>query len=78
MKQLPPAEDLSAHLSRQLIFLRNSVATYDNGCAEEAIRIGVVICVLFHDTQKSEPLLQKMGQKATLQWQPAGSRLASR
>ena len=66
MKRLPSTEYLSAHLKRQLIFLRNSVAAYDNGCVEEAIRIGVVIRVLCHDTQHSESLLQKMGQKATL------------
>jgi len=66
MKRLPLAEDISGHLKRQLIFLQNSVAAYDNGCVEEAIRIGVVIRVLCHDTQKSESLLQKMGQKATL------------
>lgn len=66
MKHLPPAEDLSAHLKRQLVFLRNSVAAYDSGCAEEAIRIGVVIRVLCHDTQKSESLLTKMGRKDTL------------
>lgn len=66
MKHSPPAEDLSAHLKRQLVFLRNSVAAYDSGCAEEAIRIGVVIRVLCHDTQKSESLLTKMGQKDTL------------
>jgi hypothetical protein len=66
MKQLPPTEDLSAHLSRQLIFLRNSVSAYDNGCVEEAIRIGVVIRVLCHDTQSSVSLLKQMGQKTTL------------
>jgi hypothetical protein len=61
MKFFSSAEDLTAHLRRQLIFLQNSVAAYDNGCAEEAIRIGVVIRVLCHDTQKSESLLKKMG-----------------
>lgn len=66
MKRLPSTEYLSAYLKRQLIFLRNSIAAYDNGCVEEAIRIGVVIRVLCHDTQHSESLLQKMGQKATL------------
>lgn len=44
---------LSGHLKRQLIFLRNSVAAYDNGYVEEAIRIGVVICVLCHAIQSS-------------------------
>lgn len=56
----------SAHLKRQLLYLQNSVAAYDNGCAEEAIRIGVVIRVLCHDTQYSVSLLKKMGQKTTL------------
>ena len=68
MKRLPSTEYLSVHLKRQLIFLRNSVAAYDNGCVEEAIRIGVVIRVLCHDTQQSESLLQKMGQKVTLRF----------
>ena len=66
MKHLSPTEDLSAHLGRQLVFLRNSVAAYDSGCAEEAIRIGVVIRVLCHDTQASVSLLKQIGQKATL------------
>lgn len=66
MKCLSSAEDLAAHLKRQLIFLRNSVAAYDNGCVEEAVRIGVVIRVLCHDTQSSVSLLKQMGQKATL------------
>lgn len=57
---------LSGHLKRQLIFLRNSVAAYDNGCVEEAIRIGVVIRVLCHDTQSSVSRLKQMGQRATL------------
>lgn len=60
------AEDYSSHLKRQLIFLQNSVAAYDNGCVEEAVRIGVVIRVLCHDTQCSVSLLKKMAQKATL------------
>lgn len=58
--------DLSLHLRRQLIFLQNSVAAYDKGCAEEAIRIGVVIRVLCHDTTKSISLLERMGQKASV------------
>lgn len=66
MKHLPPADNLSVHLKRQLVFLRNSVAAYDSGCAEEAIRIGVAIRVLCHDTQSSESLLKQMGQRHTL------------
>ena len=66
MKRFRSAEELSAHLMRQLLFLRNSVAAYDNGCTEEAIRIGVVIRILCHDTQSSVSLLEQMGQKAIL------------
>ena len=46
MKRLPSTEYLSAYLKRQLIFLRNSIAAYDNGCVEEAIRIGVVMGIV--------------------------------
>lgn len=49
-------------LKRQLVFLRNSVAAYDAGSKEEAVRIGVVIRVLCHDSSKSVSLLQHMGQ----------------
>lgn len=66
MKHLLTAEILSAHLKRQLIFLRNSVAAYDKGCVDEAIRIGVVIRVLCHDTQSSKSLLNKIGQSSCL------------
>lgn len=61
-----PVQDLVAQLKRQLIFLKNSVAAYDAGYTEEAVRIGVVIRVLCHDTSNSVSLLQHMGQKATL------------
>jgi len=77
MKHSPPAEDLSAHLKRQLVFLRNSVAAYDNGCPEEAIRIGVAIRVLCHDTQSSESLLKQMGKKATLRLVTTAKTLSS-
>lgn len=61
-----PSQDLTEQLKRQLAFLRNSVAAYDAGHVEEAVRIGVVIRVLCHDTGNSVSLLQHMGQKATL------------
>lgn len=60
-------QDLVRQLKRQLGFLQNSVAAYDAGHVEEAVRIGVVIRVLCHDTRKSVSLLENMGQKATLQ-----------
>lgn len=58
--------DLAQQLKRQLVFLRNSVAAYDAGHMEEAVRIAVVIRVLCHDTKQSVSLLQHMGQKASL------------
>ena len=48
MKRLPSAEDLPAHLDRQLIYLQNSVAAYYNCCVEETKRIGVAIRVRCH------------------------------
>jgi len=66
MKCSYSAKDLAAHLNRQLIFLRNSVAAYDKGCVEGAIRIGVVIRVIFHDTKNSVSLLKLMNRKSTL------------
>ena len=68
MNLISPAQDLSAHLKRQLIFLQNSVTAYDNGCGDEAIRIGVVIRVLCHDTQSSESLLKKWDRKSHCGW----------
>ncbi len=59
--------ELVQHLKRQLTFLRNSVAAYDQGTMEEAIRIAVVIRVLCHDTRKSTSLLKHIGKKDTLQ-----------
>lgn len=66
VKRLHSNEYLSAHVKPQLIFLRNSVAAYENGCVKEAILTGVVIRVLCHGTYHCESLLYKMGQKATL------------
>jgi hypothetical protein len=52
-------------LRRQLLFLRNSVDSYDSGCIEESIRIAVVIRVLLHDA-RYESLLHAMGKKDSL------------
>lgn len=60
-------QELVQHLKRQITFLRNSALAYDQGSHEEAIRIAVVIRVLFHDTRKSTSLLKHMGKKDTLQ-----------
>lgn len=60
------SDSLSAHLNRQLIFLRNSANAYDAGHVEEAVRIGTVIRVLLHDTKTSVSLLMHMGVKESL------------
>lgn len=62
-----PVQDFSEQLKRQLAFLRNSAAAYDAGHVEEAVRIGVAIRVLLHDTKASKSLLNQMGMKDSLQ-----------
>ncbi|MDH2917232.1 MAG: hypothetical protein PXX77_10205 [Gallionella sp.] len=62
-----PSQDYAEQLKRQLVFLRNSAAAYDAGHVVEAVRIGVVIRVLCHDTPRSVSLLQHMGQKSSLE-----------
>ena len=59
-------KDLVRHLQRQLLFLRNSSTLFDSGCHEEAIRIAVVIRVLFH-RGNDHSLLDLMGLKDSLQ-----------
>lgn len=60
-------QELLQHLKRQMTFLRNSAAAYDQGSPEEAIRIAVVIRVLCHDTpNRSTSLLTHMGKRDTL------------
>lgn len=63
--QKPPPE-LVKQLRRQLDFIRNSASAYDAGHSEEALRIGVAIRVLLHDTKFSNSLLNQMGQKESL------------
>lgn len=59
-------QDFNEQLKRQLVFLRNSAACYDAGDVEEAVRLGVVMRVLFHDTGVSTSLLKHLGQKEAL------------
>ena len=58
-----PSPELVKQLRRQLDFIRNSASAYDAGHSEEALRIGVAIRVLLHDTKFSNSLLNQMGQK---------------
>lgn len=60
-------QELVEQLKRQLVFLENSSAAFDAGHQIEAIRIGVILRVLFHDTGKSTSLLKLLGQKGTVQ-----------
>jgi hypothetical protein len=61
------SQNFHEQLSRQIAFLRNSVTLYDSGCREEAIRMAVVMRVLFHDTGNSTSLLKHFGIKDTVQ-----------
>jgi hypothetical protein len=48
------------HLRRQLTFLEHSCRSYDGGYLDEAIRMAVVLRVLFHDTKHSTSLLRHL------------------
>lgn len=52
--------DFKSHLRKQLGFLQRSCAAYDDGHADEAIRIATVIRVLIHNTSNSTSLLQHL------------------
>jgi hypothetical protein len=56
-------QDLSGHLARQLSFLSRSCQGYDAGFSDEAVRIAVVLRVLFHDTKRSKSLLRQMRRR---------------
>jgi hypothetical protein len=53
------------HLRRQLTFLEHSCRSYDGGYLDEAIRMAVVLRVLFHDTKNSTSLLRHLHAWAT-------------
>lgn len=61
------SQNFVEQLKRQIIFLRNSVSLYDSGYREEAIRMAVVMRVLFHDTNNSTSLFKHLGIKETIQ-----------
>ena len=64
MKIPQSKEDLVAHVSENLGFLRRSVEHFDNGHPSEAKRMAVHIRVLAHDTGKSHSLLGQLGWKS--------------
>jgi hypothetical protein len=53
--------DLSDELRKQLKFLSNSCGLFDGGDRAEAVRMAVVLRILFHDTSKSTSLLKLLG-----------------
>ena len=56
--------DFKQQLRRQLLFVRNSCRLYDDGHAEEAIRLAVSFRVMFHDSGNSVSLLQHLKAKS--------------
>ena len=60
------SQNFVEQLKRQIIFLGNSVALYDSGCRQEAIRMATTIRILFHDTNASTSLLKHLGIKGTI------------
>ncbi len=55
--------DFIKQLKRQLDFLNRSSDSFDYGYKDEAIRIAVVLRVLFHDTRNSTSLLKHLKSK---------------
>jgi hypothetical protein len=53
--------DFHQQLARQIGFLLRSCELYDRGDREEAIRLGVTLRVLFHDTRTSISLMTHLG-----------------
>ncbi|MDJ0426008.1 hypothetical protein QNA19_08770 [Rhodococcus fascians] len=59
---------LRTHVSRQYGFLTRSIAAYDTGETDEALRIATVLRVLLHDTNQSKSLLGQVGVKSTMRY----------
>lgn len=62
-----PSQNFVEQLKRQFVFLKNSVSLYDSGYREEAIRMAVVMRVLFYDKGRGDSLLKQIGIKNTIQ-----------
>ena len=56
-------QELEQHLADQIEFLRSSADGYDRGFEGEAKRIAVSVCILCHDTRRSQSLLGQLGKK---------------
>src|SRR6266567_254947 len=53
-------QDFQRHLSRQLGFLERSCTAFDAGFSDEAIRIALVLRVMFYDTDRQISLLSRL------------------
>lgn len=51
---------LVTQLGQQLEFLKRSCDVYDDGCLDEAIRMAVVLRVLFHSTSRQDSLIRQL------------------
>jgi hypothetical protein len=60
--------DLRAHLRRQLGFLRTSSRLYDDGALDEAVRLGVCVRILMHETRSSHSLLSQLGLRESMDY----------
>ena len=58
--------DFILELKKQIGFMKNSCGLYDAGHKEEAIRIGTALRVVFHKTQVSHPIIEKVPISALL------------
>ena len=56
-------EELEAHLTKQIGFLRRSADAFDAGYTDEATRMAQVLRILFHDKGASHSLLGQLGIK---------------
>jgi hypothetical protein len=56
-------EELEAHLTKQIGFLRRSADAFDAGYTDEATRMAQVLRILFHDKGPSHSLLGQLGIK---------------
>src|SRR3954468_11516973 len=51
------------HLGKQLGFLERSCKSFDDGHADEAVRMATVVRILLHDTRRQTSLLKHLGIK---------------
>lgn len=67
-------DELLAHLKEQIIFMKKSAISYDNGFEGEGKRLAVIIRVLVHDTSQSTSLLTLLGRKRQMLFYDSASK----